>query len=170
VIWISNGERKRVRCGEDFMKAQSVFAKAVAQGKRAATLHADNVGFPPPAQYADVEKIPIGRSRRTKQVVYELRTIEPHSFLVRMRKLNAKGIWWCPYCCKMRRFKLRKYSKVEGIKFEDPRYCCPLCEISHRDMHVRKYNPLAQELAIRMGGRRRRDKSRRRRTRDDDDE
>jgi hypothetical protein len=145
VIWVSNeGEIKRIRCDEDMAHAQELFGKAARQGKRAATLHSDNVGFAPPDKFADVETIPIGRSKRTKKIVYRTEVIEPRQFNVKMLKLNRRGIWWCPYCIRLRKFKLQRRAEVDGIK-------CPLCKISHRDGNVRRYNPIAQQLALRQG-------------------
>lgn len=41
--------------------------------------------------------------------------------------------WWCPYCRKIRVFKL---DKVFDIKR------CPVCGIGERDWYVRRYNNL----------------------------
>lgn len=66
-----------------------------------------------------------------------------------MKLYNQKGVWWCPYCTELRKFKYRKQYTVEGITMPDPGMYCPLCGISHRDHHVRKHNPAAQMMEYR---------------------
>lgn len=125
-----------------------MYELALKAGKQAATLHADNVGFPPPDKYADHEKILLGRRKGTKTKVYRIQLIQPLQYQVRMRALNHRGIWWCPYCRKMRHFVYRKGFRVDGIWVPDEHHACPLCSITHRDGHVRKYNPIAQQMPM----------------------
>ncbi len=165
VLWITPaGKVKRVPFGHDYVRALGVYTKAVAQGKRAVTLRSKNMPFPPPLKYADVEKVPLGRSKRTGKIVYETRRSDPPRYLVRMMTLNRRGIWWCPYCMKLRKFAKRNGMRVQGIWVEEPHYACPMCGASHK--LVRRYNPIAAQLEARRG--RRRSRSRRPRRGEDD--
>lgn len=169
MIWVkSDGTLKQVRCGFDFSKALKIYTLAVKQQKRAATLRSDNVGFPPPLKFADTMLVPIGRSKRTRKIVHKRVLIEPPQYQTKMRKLNIRGVFWCPYCIKPRKFTRRKGYYVDNVWCEDPRLCCPVCNISHRDGHVARFNPIAVELAFRQGRTRGKKRRRRRSTTDDE--
>lgn len=103
----------------DFVGARNLFLKAKKAGKPMATLRCKNVGFPPPEKV--LEKI----------IAY-----------------NKQRIWWCPYCMELRRFEKRAWAEIDGHLFStnEAAYYCPVCDISHRDAHVIKYNPIAQRL------------------------
>lgn len=163
VVWRHNGRLIRKDCGEDLPEALRVQELATSSGRKAVTLRSKNVAFPPPEKFADTEEVPIGRSKRTRKIVYETRTVEPRRYLVKMRRLNARGIWWCPFCMKLRRFEKRKGYKVEGVYVDDTHLACPICGITHRHGSVLKYNPIAVELAMRQTNRRRNRRTTRRR-------
>ena len=67
-----------------------------------------------------------------------------------MRKHNAAGWWWCPYCVKLRRFVKRAGFYVDSIWVDEPSMACPLCSANHRDFHVRKWNPIAARISARV--------------------
>jgi rubrerythrin len=46
---------------------------------------------------------------------------------------KRKGLWWCPYCGKYRKFK---HNSNLNLKI------CPICGIGERDFYVRSYNNL----------------------------
>lgn len=166
VIWIGNdGRRRRVKCGEDLQAAVTLHAKGVVQGKKGVTLRCCNVAFAPPEKYADRVRVPLGRSKRTRQIVYKKVVIEPHQFQTRMGAMNARGIWWCPYCAKMRRFVKRSGFRSAGVWNDNPHYACPMCDISNNDGQVRRYNPVARTMEFRQGRRR----GKRRTTTDDEE-
>lgn len=121
---------------DDLVGAMELFEKARKGKKPLATLRCKNVGFPPPEKYYD-----------------------------RMVAYNHKGVWWCPYCMQLRRFEGRHWSSVDDMVFatDEVAYCCPMCDISHRDHHVIKYNPIARRL--RDGNKRKRGSSRGRKKR-----
>jgi hypothetical protein len=162
VRWVGSGGKINVRdFGTDFAGATRLYAKAAAAGKRAPTLRCKNIQHPPPPKYADTELVPIGRRKRTKQIVYRRQTTDPPLYLVRMRKLNAQGIWWCGYCRELRRFVRKEGFRVDGIWVDDPHWACPMCGASHT--LVAKYNPMAAELNIRRAsGKKRRSRRRKR--------
>lgn len=165
VRWIGARGKVNVRkFGHDYVEAVRVYTLAVQAGKRAATLRSANIGFPPPPEkYADLEKYPRGRSKRTGKIVYGVRVKEPHTYLVRMRQVNAKGLWWCPFCMKMRKFVKKPGFTYEGIFVDKVHYACPMCAVMHDDGSVRKYNPIVTMMEMRGRARKRSRRSRRRR-------
>lgn len=115
VAWIKpNGKVHRLDFRGDFHEAKRIFKLAVEGERTNATLFCTNVGYEPP------EKIKI-----------------------RIKAINAKGFWWCPYCTELRKFVYHKNLRVDGMTMEEPGMYCPLCGVSNRDMHVRKHNPSA---------------------------
>jgi hypothetical protein len=64
-----------------------------------------------------------------------------------MLAANRKGIYWCPYCREFRKFQLQHEYYYDGQRIPEPDkrggLYCPMCGISHRDMHVRRFNPIA---------------------------
>lgn len=154
VLWVvvKKGKKRVVQIDHDndFAGARDMYVKAVRAGKKQATLRCNNVSFPPPKKFrartvTKVKKVKRnGRIRKVKEEVF----VEP------MAKLNLKGIWWCPYCCAMRRFE-----KVGGFWSDDQwvpeeSVQCPLCEASHRLHAVRKYNPMARTIEFKINTRR----------------
>ncbi len=123
VMWVKRKKGKNhivcIDFEDDLVGAMELFEKAKRGKKPLATLRCKNVGFPPPERYID-----------------------------RMRAYNHKGVWWCPYCMQLRRFEKRNWMEVEGLigKYDEGAYFCPMCDISHRDHNVIKYNPIAKRL------------------------
>lgn len=134
----------RHRYGADLGEAVRVYSLVKRAGRVNATLRCDNIGFPPPKKwqphYVRVPKIVEG-TRGKKRRVYETQHRVP------MNKANRAGIYWCPYCREMRRFQLQNgfHSEGQWCPDPDPRggLYCPMCGISHRDFHVRRWNPIA---------------------------
>jgi hypothetical protein len=118
----------------DFVGARDLYVKVKKTDRKMVTLRCRNVGFPPPEQ-----------------------TLE------KMLAYNKQRVWWCPYCMELRRFERRAWTEIDGHLYAaDPKYYCPLCDISHTDAYVIQYNPLAQRL---MYGRRSRSRGRKKRGR-----
>lgn len=166
VMWVvvKNGE-KRIICKEfdhDFVSAVGLYVKVKQAGKKMCTLRCCNVAYSPPESYRDVE--PIYGKKKGKVIVIGERLTEPPSFSHKMDRLNDQGVWWCPYCMQLRRFEKRAWYELDDrMVADDPKYYCPMCDISHSDRNVQKYNPIAQNLMNRKKSRGRNKKSGRRR-------
>lgn len=140
VLWIGKGKVQSKDFDHDLAGALELYEKVKAAGRSGATLRCCNMGFPPPVKYADREEVIVlrgGRKFKGQQIIV------PHVYRERMHGVNVKGAWWCPYCIKLRRFKRREGFELEGIWIDEPAMVCPMCNISHRDASVSKYNPLA---------------------------
>jgi hypothetical protein len=131
----------------DLSEAIRLYTKAKAAGKKFATLRCRNVGFAPAERFrpyvARVRDKRWIRGKRQKGVTkYKFVTKVP------MLKLNRKGIFWCPYCREMRKFQDQSAFFFEGIIVDAPGIYCPICGVSHRDWHVRKWNPIAKRMWV----------------------
>lgn len=140
VIWVKDGRVARKDCGNDLAEALRVYALTLQAGKRLATLRCKNMAFPPPERFRARTELKHFRSKHSGRVTTEECYIQP------MDALNRKGIWWCPYCIKMRKFKLSKSFIHESVRVQDPRYACPLCGASHRMQTVAQFNPIAHKV------------------------
>lgn len=122
-------------CDNDLTKALRIYEKAKVAKKKLVTLRCANSGFPPPEKYQEIRLMPY---KRKQQTIYRRE-------LIVMKQANKKGIWWCPYCREFRKFQRQDAFWLDGIAVpsENGRYC-PICGTSHRDFHVRKWNPDAQ--------------------------
>lgn len=148
-------------CGNDLQEAMRVYSKLQGVGRRLVTLRSANVGFPPPEKYQP------GWVTRKRKVTTKGRTRVKRVpiLVVPMNKLNRRGIFWCPYCREMRKFQEQGGFYIEGVRVPEGGLYCPICGVSHRDFHVRKWNPIAERYYVNQGsGRRRRGRSRSRRT------
>ena len=168
VLWVTvkKGEKRIIAIdhGADFVSALEMYQKVTDAGKKLCTLRCKNIAFPPPERFVDME--PVYAKKRGKLVVVDEVQSQPATFTRKMDAYNAQGIWWCPYCMKLRRFEKRGWSEVDGRVFEtEAHYCCPMCDISHNDWHVTKYNPLAQRIRNAKKSRGRKSSGRRRRKR-----
>jgi hypothetical protein len=145
----------------DLVEAQRIYDKLRDAGRKNVTLVTLNTGYPPPDKYADHEKVLIGRRKRDGVKVYRPQRVEPRQYQVRMKSLNRRGVWWCPRCRKLRRFVRKKGFRLDGIWVPDEHHACPMCTITHRDGHVRRYNPITQVIPThtRKGRKRRRYRS-----------
>lgn len=144
--------------GNDLAGAEALYAKVAAAGKPFATLRSCNVGFPPPEKYRPyvkqmVKKERVRVRRKGRHVTRIKRTIVDVD-VTPMIEVNLKGVWWCPYCRQMRKFR-----KQDGMTLTDRGheyyldgavFCCPVCRISHMNHHVRKWNPTAQKMPFRQ--------------------
>lgn len=143
VLWVKDGRLHRVGTGEDLYEALRIYTLAVkSPGRKAVTLRCANLGFPPPRKLQPrvIKFNPPKRSRRTGELVYEAR-VTP------MEKMNRDGIWWCPFCIKLRRFKYeRGWWTQERAWMAQPRMVCPTCGVDHNSFDVRKWNPRASML------------------------
>lgn len=149
VLWVvrRNGENHIVGTDfeRDFVGALALYSKAKKAGKKMCTLRCKNIGHAPPDRYRDLE--PIYKKRKGKLVVVGERMSEPPQYTVKMEKYNRQGVWWCPYCMELRRYEKRGWSEVDDVMFSaDPKYYCPICDISSSDAQVIKYNPIARRL------------------------
>lgn len=153
VLWIKNGKIQRKWCGHDLMEALRIYELVKDAGRSGVTLRCANFGFPPPEKLQprvvkakkrlDPPKIVTIRGKRYKkhfEVVDAIKTP--------MKEKNKEGIWWCPYCMKLRRFVFTQMSPGTGglPKVHDPAYRCPMCKIPHRNHEVRRWNPIATQL------------------------
>lgn len=142
VLFVYRGKVCRKKFGTNLPDAISYLTKAMAKGPllNSVTLRCTNMGFPPPEKLRPHEKL-ARRPGRKKPVPVRV---------VPMNKLNReRGIWWCPYCMKLRKFVRRTHAMVDGIQVADKAECCPMCGVSHRDHHVRRWNPVAVDLTAR---------------------
>lgn len=139
VVWVRpDGKVVRHDTGDDFHEAMKVYTRAVTGGRRAVTLRCKNMSFPPPPQYRPtVEPILDKRGRPTGETVKH----EP------LHDVNRRGVWWCPYCIKMRKFRHRPgYYTTEGVWMAEPAMVCPMCHIEHTSFFVKFWNPLARVI------------------------
>lgn len=150
VLWIKpkgDGDYRIIRkeFGNDLGAALDLYQRVVRAGKRLPTLRSNNVGFPPPERYRPYDARV--RDKRWKKGKRQP-GITKFKWVVRvpMRTLNRKGTWWCPYCREMRRFQQQGGFYIDGVIVPSEGYYCPLCGVSHRDIHVRRWNPLAQRI------------------------
>lgn len=141
VRWLAKGRIVSKNFGTDFAGAMALLQKALAANKNGATIICKNMGFPPPERLQPRHVRTVKRNARGRKETVE-------GFVRPMRRLNATGIWWCPYCAKLRKFVRKTGFVVSGVRVNEPGYHCPLCEISHRDANVKKWNPVAERLAI----------------------
>lgn len=159
VLWVAKGRRQRKDFGHDIAGARELENKLLRAGRKDVTLRCKNYGFPPPEKYQPYHVI----VRRGKKRFRATR--------VPMKALNLRGIFWCPYCMKLRRFKTVSGFVLEGIRMEEKRHICPVCHINVSDRHVKIHNPLAgrieYDLRGRSGKKKGRSRNRRRRTRGD---
>lgn len=129
VIWRKKGKWVRKRFGNDLGEAIALYE---AKHDQHPTIHSDNVGFPPPDRITHHERVKweivVKKGKRYKKKVVTVHNL--------MREYNDKGVWWCPYCIKLRPFKFIKTER-------GPEMYCPVCQISNYDFHVRKHNPKA---------------------------
>jgi hypothetical protein len=141
VIWVTSRDGDyeifRHECGNDLDEAIRVYTLVLNSSKRRlATLRSDNVGYPPPDKWhPHVVYKKKGKFRKPVKV-------DP------MKKWNRKGWWWCPYCRHLRRFQYQSGFYLFGRYIAEDGYYCPLCGISHRDMHVRRWNPLGSRIYL----------------------
>lgn len=164
VLWVNPTTKKieRKQFGHDHSGAVKLYARVVAAGRRGVTLRSMNMGFPPPDQYADREEVIVsvgGKRKRGK------RMIEPRVYIERMGELNLRGIWWCPYCCELRKFVFKKGRKANESRGKyhnqtvtwrmpantETHLACPMCGVDQGDSHVKRYNPAAATLEYREG-------------------
>lgn len=152
VVWIAKGRVIRKDFDHEFAEALRIYTLASKADKSGVTLVCVNMGFPPPDKYADHEDTVVLKKFRvkgtkkvvTKKVPGEPRLILPRVYRVRMGELNRKGIWWCPFCVKLRRFKRYDAYEFEGIHVDTPTWSCPICGVSHNHGSVKMYNPYAE--------------------------
>lgn len=170
VMWVTvkKGE-PHIHCLDfefDFVGALKLYEKLMkAPGRKMVTLRCKNVGFPPPDKWRDIE--PVYGKRKGKLVVVDEVYSDPPTYQTKMVKYNRQGVWWCPYCMQLRRFEKRAWTEIDDKMYPaEPAYCCPMCDISHRDAHVIRYNPIAQRLVYskrtKSRGRKERKRGRRR--------
>lgn len=158
VLWIAHGKIQRKKTGYDLAEAMRIRDLVKAAGRSGVTLRCCNMGFPPPeklqARTITFDAPKLVRGKRVMSV-----RLNP------MRKRNAQGVWWCPYCMQLRRFVKRKGFTVDGIHVPEPGMHCPMCNISHRDWHVQRWNPIAARITARVADPNRRAKRQRARRR-----
>lgn len=140
VLWVADKRVVRKDFGPDLSRATEVYAKAVAAGKRAATLRCCNVGFAPPIKLQPHDVFVVKKVKRNGRI----KRVKIPKLVLPLDKLNREqGVWWCPYCMKLRKFIKRKGYRLDNVWVEDVHHACPMCNVSHRDFHVRRWNPVA---------------------------
>lgn len=137
VIWIVEGKTVSIDCEANLAEAVRIYTLAVRGNRRGVTLRCKNTGFAPP------KKLQPYTYKKTKQS--EPVIVEPLS------SYNTRGVWWCPYCLKLRRFVKRAGFYTDDVYVRKSGYHCAFCGISHRDHHVRKWNPLAMRVLLAEG-------------------
>lgn len=149
VLWIDGKRIVREEFGHDLLLAVKRYAE-LAGKHRGVTLRCKNFAFPPPDKYADREVVVVRVGGKRKR---GLRILQPLQYQSRMLSLNRRGIWWCPYCCELRKFVRHGSFKSHGQWVGEEAMCCPMCGATHRDFSVRRYNPLSVviEMAPRNG-------------------
>lgn len=163
VIWWSKKKKAFTvkTFGNDLAGAEALYARVCTLRAPFATLRCCNVGFPPPEQYRPrMERQPTGRTRIVKRKGKRYRKTLYHEVeVVPMKELNLKGIWWCPYCRQMRKFRRQDgMTYTQGghtYRLDGEIYVDPVCGTTHRNHHVRKWNPSAQLMQYRQSKRRR---------------
>lgn len=152
VIWWSRkGKRFIVKeFGDDLASAEDLYLRVRSLGAPFVTLRCCNVGFPPPEKYRPYIKKMVRKERVRRKIKRTIVEIE----VIPMIEVNLKGVWWCPYCRQMRKFR-----RLDGMTYEDQSgsyylkgvvYSCPVCRITHTNHHVRKWNPQAQKMPFRQ--------------------
>lgn len=138
VYFRRNGKWKRRRFKDDFAAALKFLEQATDPN---ATLHCDNVGFPPPERITHAEREEwqiVTRNVKVKGTIkrkkFKKKVIVVYN---KMEDYNNQGIWWCSYCIKLRRFK--EVTTDRGLEV-----CCPVCWASN--YLVREHNPKALEI------------------------
>jgi hypothetical protein len=154
VLWRGKNGWTRKPFDQDFSEALRIYVLLKSNGKTGVTLRSCNVSFPPPERITQspVTKWTVVR-RNGKR--YKKKVIEYEDLL--QTKYNPEGIFWCPYCIKLRHFPL-----VQGIDGSQ-HYECPVCGITSRDWYVKKHNPQATVIEFRKRRRGRRTRTRVRR-------
>lgn len=155
IWWSKKGKRFIVKVfGNDLAQAEDLYAKVLMARKPFATLRCCNVGFPPPEQYRPYVKKMVKKERVKRSGKYRIKKTIVEVDVTPMEEVNLKGVWWCPYCRKMRKFRKESgvtYRDATGDYFlEGGVYQCPVCEITHMNHHVRKWNPHAQKMPYRQ--------------------
>lgn len=151
VLWIKDGRIQRKDCGHDLVEALRIRDLALEGGRKAVTLRCKNFGFAPPVELQPrvvTVKVPLDPPKiiRRNGKRYKKTHERKDMLKIPLKQKNVEGIWWCPYCMKLRRFKKTNSFKVDGITVRDVRHVCPMCGISHRDHNVRRWNPVATKL------------------------
>lgn len=118
---------------QDLNGAIELYTKVKTAGRDFPTLLSRNVGFPPPKKFMPYQVTKMRKQGRKKVPVQV--TITP------MAVVNRRGLIWCPYCREFRKFQLQDGFRVEGKYVPDRGWHCPICAISHRNVHVRRWNP-----------------------------
>jgi len=155
VLWVKDGKVHKKDFEHDLMAAVELREKLVQGDRKNVTLRCCNMGFPPPEKYLpkqvkmkrkfDPPKIVTRGGKRYKQR-FEIVTVTKDP----MKDLNLRGVWWCPYCQKFRRFIKQNGMYVGKTRVADVAQACPICRITHRDHNVRKWNPLAIQVYYEM--------------------
>lgn len=133
-------------CEHDLGLALSTYERVRKAGRKLVTLRSCNVGFPPPEKYQEYW---ITKHKKVRNSAGKLRREAYYVHKVPMRKLNRKGVFWCPYCRELRRFQEQGGFYIDGVVVPESGLHCPICGVSHRDHHVRKWNPEAQKRLYR---------------------
>lgn len=144
VIWVSDGRIVRKDYEHDLAEAVRIYGLAIKAGKRMATLRCCNEAFAPPDKYADREVVVVVKKSGRK--VKAKRITNPRKYQATMAQVNSKGLTWCPFCMSMRKFRLKKSHRVEGVTLSDRMLVCPLCGVSHNHGSVVRYNPALAKI------------------------
>lgn len=151
VGWVHKGKVHLKWIGTDFQEALRIRDLAVQKGRKSVTLICANFGFEPPPELKPQMKKFIKKERIKRKGKTRIRKFVVEREIIPMRQKNLEGIWWCPYCVKLRKFVFKESFVHEGQRVKDPGYYCPMCGISHRDGTVRKWNPVGERMYMEPG-------------------
>jgi hypothetical protein len=161
VLWIAGGTLKRKGFGSDFASALQFYTIATRRDAGATeypaidtsarvTLRCCNMGHPPAERYRPQTVKVARKGARTVKLKADQKAPkgwqEGTVILTPMKKLNAEGKWWCAYCLRILPFQLKKGFHYEGRWIDNRHMACPLCGVTHRDHHIKKWNPVAQRI------------------------
>lgn len=135
VYWQKKGKWVRKRFYDDVGAAIRFYADRL--DRPGITLHCDNMAFPPPKAITEYRrqswKIVRIKGKKFKKKVFTVINL--------MEEYNQKGVWWCPYCIKLRRFTLTETER-------GPEMYCPVCGCGNYIATVRRHNPHAAVIEM----------------------
>lgn len=130
VMWVKGTRIIEKKFAEDLPAALRLYANAAKASKPGLTLRCTNMGQPPP------DSVRLGTRIETRRIGKRRKRVRVKVKYDRMMELNSKGLYWCSYCCKLRRFREIKERREVVLQ-------CPMCKITSRDFNIRQHNPKA---------------------------
>lgn len=169
VMWITTDKKGKTKimerkCGSDLAEALRIKSLLDKAGRRAVTLRSCNAAFAPPDSLIahdtwEVVTRQVKRKGKVKTKKFKKKVhVDP------LKDLNAKGIFWCPYCIKLRKLVMRDgfwhHDEWRGVSsehwIEEKSLYCPMCDTSLKNWHMCFFNPMAWSIRSRIEQRRKR--------------